>query len=223
MSSIILSAHVRIIDMSKKVLSSYAALGVGLAVVMVFGLAALSMVVEQPLQDQFPAAESDLSQFSPSAPELPEPSELGVTPPAKKEEEASDIQEEESVKGKVGSESIGVMIASTENKQTVEAQFTITIDQCPGASNPSNDCFAPAEVTINVGDTVIWTNSDSASHTVTSGDVNDPDTWSEFFDSGLMQPGSTFEYTFDTAGEYPYLCQLHPWAFGKVVATEAMK
>ena len=62
----------------------------------------------------------------------------------------------------------------------------------------------------HVSDTVIWTNSDSASHTVTSSDVNDPDTWSEFFDSGLMQPGSTFEYIFDTAGEYPYLCQLHP-------------
>ena len=95
---------------------------------------------------------------------------------------------------------------------------TVTVDQCPGAANATNDCFfVPDEVTINVGDTVIWTNSDSATHTVTSGDVNDPNTWSEAFDSGLAKPDAIFEYTFDTAGEYPYLCQLHPWMIGKVI------
>ena len=50
-----------------------------------------------------------------------------------------------------------------------------------------------------------------------------PGTWAKFFDSGLSKPGSTFEHTFVTAGEYPYLCQLHPWAVGMVLAIETMK
>ena len=101
---------------------------------------------------------------------------------------------------------------------------TVTVDQCPGSSNAENDCFfVLKEVTIKKGDTVIWTNSDSATHTVTSGDVDDPDTWGRIFDSGLAKPGSTFEFTFDTADEYPYLCQLHPWMVGKVTVTDVPK
>jgi plastocyanin len=101
---------------------------------------------------------------------------------------------------------------------------TTNVTQCAGAADANNDCFfVPPEVTINVGDTVIWTNDDSATHTVTSGDVNDPGTWGQAFDSGLGIPRSTFEHTFDAAGEYPYLCQLHPWMTGKVIVVEAME
>jgi plastocyanin len=95
---------------------------------------------------------------------------------------------------------------------------SVTVDQCPGASSADNDCaFVPTEVTIDVGDTVVWTNSDAATHTVTSGDIDDPSVWGELFDSGLAKPGTPFEYTFDEAGEYPYLCQLHPWMIGNVI------
>ena len=95
---------------------------------------------------------------------------------------------------------------------------TVTVDQCPGASSSDNDCtFVPTEVTINIGDTVVWTNSDAATHTVTSGDIADPSAWGEIFDSGLPKPDVLYEYTFDTAGEYPYLCQLHPWMIGRVI------
>ncbi len=104
------------------------------------------------------------------------------------------------------------------------AATTTNVTQCAGAADANNKCFfVPPEVTINVGDTVIWTNDDSATHTVTSGDPNDPGTWGQAFDSGLGVPRSTFEYTFDTAGEYPYLCQLHPWMTGKVTVVEGME
>jgi len=104
----------------------------------------------------------------------------------------------------------------------------VTVDQAFGASNITNDkFFVPAEVTVNVGDTVVWTNSDSATHTVTSGIVDDPATWGELFDSGLGAgkgiPGSKFMHTFDEVGEYPYLCQLHPWMEGKVIVVEGME
>jgi len=71
---------------------------------------------------------------------------------------------------------------------------TVTVDECSGAGRRTNDCFfVPSEVIINVGDTVVWTNSDYATHTVTSGDISVPDTWGVIFDSGLGKPGSTFE------------------------------
>ncbi|MFQ5941126.1 MAG: plastocyanin/azurin family copper-binding protein [Nitrososphaerales archaeon] len=93
--------------------------------------------------------------------------------------------------------------------------------QCAGSGDANNDCFfVPSEITVNVGDTVVWLNDDSATHTITSGDVNDPDNWSAIFESGLGKPKTTFEHTFDTAGEYPYLCQLHPWMIGKVIVVE---
>ena len=73
----------------------------------------------------------------------------------------------------------------------------------------------PVEVTVNVGDTVIWTSYDS--ETVTSGDFNDPDTWGIEFESGIIQSGSTFEHIFDTLGEYSWFSQIHPWWIGKVI------
>lgn len=100
---------------------------------------------------------------------------------------------------------------------------TTNVTQCAGAADANNKCFFdPPEVTINVGDSVIWTNDDSATHTVTSGDPNDPGTWGQAFDSGLGVPRSSFEHMFDAAGEYPYLCQLHPWMTGKVTVVEGM-
>jgi plastocyanin len=50
------------------------------------------------------------------------------------------------------------------------------------------------------GTTVIWHNSDSVTHTVTS------DTG--LFDSPLPG-GADFQFTFDKAGTYPYYCRPH--------------
>src|SRR3990170_4457107 len=83
----------------------------------------------------------------------------------------------------------------------------------PGCDE-TNECFIPAEVTVHVGDTVIWSNDDSAAHTVTSGSPSDgPD---GTFDSSLFMADTTFSYTFDNAGEYNYFCMVHPWMTGKV-------
>ena len=96
---------------------------------------------------------------------------------------------------------------------------TVTVDQCPGAASADNDCFfVPDEITIDIGDTVMWTNSDSGTHTVTSGGIDDPPSViGREFDSGMAKPGSIFEHTFNTKGEYPYFCQLHPWMKGNVI------
>ena len=96
--------------------------------------------------------------------------------------------------------------------------FTGTISAPAGSSVPgceeTNECFIPAEVSVSVGETVTWSNDDSAAHTVTSGIPSEgPD---GIFDSSLFMAGTTFEHTFDEAGQYDYFCMVHPWMTGKV-------
>ena len=104
-----------------------------------------------------------------------------------------------------------------KNAQVSMAKATST----PGCDK-DNSCFQPAEVKIDVGGTVTWTNdaTAAASHTVTSGDVQSggPD---GKFDSSLMPVGKTFSYTFTEAGTYKYFCQVHPWMTGVVTAQAA--
>ena len=96
--------------------------------------------------------------------------------------------------------------------------FTGIVSAPAGSSVPGceerNQCFIPADVTISVGDTVTWSNDDTAAHTVTSGIASEgPD---GIFDSSIFMAGTTFEYTFDEAGEFDYFCMVHPWMTGRV-------
>ncbi len=66
--------------------------------------------------------------------------------------------------------------------------------------------FVPQTVTVNVGDTVVWSNTDSMVHTATSGSNCASD---GLWNSGNMNPGTTYSYTFTQAGTYPYYCIPH--------------
>ena len=95
---------------------------------------------------------------------------------------------------------------------------TETVSMPSGTSVPgceeTNTCFIPSSVTINVGDTISWSNDDTAAHTVTSGNpANGPD---GNFDSSLLMVGKTFDVTFDNSGSYDYFCMVHPWMVGEV-------
>lgn len=83
----------------------------------------------------------------------------------------------------------------------------------PGSSSLTTDAFQPNPIPVGVGDTVTWTNDDSQPHTATSGEAVTPD---GRFDSGIMAPAATFDFTFTEAGEYPYFCLLHPNMVGTV-------
>lgn len=69
--------------------------------------------------------------------------------------------------------------------------------------------FTPQTLTIAVGDTVTWTNTDPVSHTATS--VNGA------FDSGDIGTGESYSLTFNSAGTYEYLCTPHPTMTGTIV------
>lgn len=88
-------------------------------------------------------------------------------------------------------------------------------DEC----EKTNKCFVDSEVTIDVGSEVVWSNDDTASHTITSGN---PKTGPDGnFDSGLFSSGKTFSYKFEEEGEYPYFCLVHPWMQGTVIVQAA--
>src|SRR5215203_575168 len=90
-----------------------------------------------------------------------------------------------------------------------------------GASVPTNEeFFAPDDVQVTVGSMVSWKNDDTASHTVTSGAVqNNTPTPDGRFDSGILNAGDSFPFVFDKAGEYQYYCTIHPWMTAKVTAS----
>lgn len=91
----------------------------------------------------------------------------------------------------------------------------VTISKGASTQSTGQKYFDPASLSVKVGTTVIWTNKDAASHTVTSGE---PSTGpSGTFDSSLIKPGNTFKYTFTTAGTTSYFCTVHPWMTGKII------
>lgn len=71
-----------------------------------------------------------------------------------------------------------------------------------------NFSFNPASVTVKAGDTVTWTNNDSVMHTVKSADG--------LFNSGDIQSGGKFQFTFPNVGTFNYSCAIHPSMQGKV-------
>ncbi len=62
--------------------------------------------------------------------------------------------------------------------------------------------FAPASITIKAGTKITWTNQDTAPHTATA----DNSSW----DSGTLQKGQSFSFTFNKAGLVKYHCEIHP-------------
>lgn len=76
--------------------------------------------------------------------------------------------------------------------------------------------YHPETLKIPVGTTVEWDNNAKTLHDVTTdassaqnpADVKLPP-GAKPFDSGFMQPGATFKYTFTAPGEYTYICIPH--------------
>ncbi len=66
--------------------------------------------------------------------------------------------------------------------------------------------YSTANLEVEVGTTVTWTNKSDLIHTVTSGSGRTPD---GMFDSGNMSGGETFTYTFNDVGEFDYFCMPH--------------
>ena len=70
--------------------------------------------------------------------------------------------------------------------------------------------FTPGKVTIDYGDTVTWTNKDTASHQVLADQLAFPT-------SPVLGPNQTYSYTFTKSGSFGYRDALHTNRRGTVV------
>ncbi len=76
-----------------------------------------------------------------------------------------------------------------------------------GGTPPDNPIYMRGSVdsvpsiTLSAGSKITWVNDDNMIHTVTANDAS--------FNSGDMNPGTSFSYTFNTVGTYNYHCDHH--------------
>jgi len=74
--------------------------------------------------------------------------------------------------------------------------------------NIAKFAFAPKEITIAPGTKIVWTNHDGSPHTVTSNDKS--------FGSKGLDTDDKFEHTFDSEGDFGYICTVHRFMTGVV-------
>ena len=93
------------------------------------------------------------------------------------------------------------------------ARFSASADMSSSASTPAPSAtpvlvtikdfaFVPSTLSIPVGGSVTFKNLDQAAHTAT--DSNGA------FDSGNLDTGKSYTFTFKKAGTYKYVCTYHP-------------
>jgi plastocyanin len=92
----------------------------------------------------------------------------------------------------------------------VSAGLALAADQSVAIQNFA---FSPDSVTVNVGDSVTWTNNDAEAHTATADDGS--------WDTGSLAQGASGSVTFDTAGEFAYHCEFHSNMTGTVIVQAA--
>lgn len=139
-----------------------------------------------------PAAEPPSESVAPEpapAPAAPTPAPVEPTPVEPEPSEPQAIRDELPVE---------------QPRARAAASTTVTI---------SDFKFSPAGITIDVGDTVTWSNSGPTSHSATATGGN--------FDTGIFPAGETRSHTFNRPGTFSYICTPHPQMKGTVTVQGA--
>ena len=72
--------------------------------------------------------------------------------------------------------------------------------------------YAPVQLEVSAGTTLVWTNLDQAQHTVTSSKGG-------ALASKVMEKDDTYEVELSDPGTHPYFCKIHPFMKATVVVT----
>lgn len=116
--------------------------------------------------------------------------------------------------------SLLVLFVASSSSLAFAEDYEIKIPS--GASDPNARFFwseqstgvTTGEITVFPGDTVTWSNGDSALHTITS--VSQSGVVDGVFDSGVFTVGKSHTQQFDELGDFYYFCILHEWMNGVV-------
>ncbi len=73
--------------------------------------------------------------------------------------------------------------------------------------------FRPTSITVDPGTTVTFLNDDDRDHTVTATDLS--------YDSGIMNPGDSYQRVYSTPGTFQFFCAIHPDMVATVVVNGA--
>ncbi|MGW7208127.1 cupredoxin domain-containing protein [Streptomyces sp. NPDC054837] len=125
--------------------------------------------------------------------------------------------------------SLGLLQAAAGSSTTAASDTAAGAAQAPAAAEARQAAAAAPDhqvdimnnrfgdgkqLVVEVGQTVRWTNHDSVPHTVTT--TKGP----KKFDSGTLEQGDSWSYTFTTAGTYEYYCAVHPDMVASVKVVE---
>lgn len=105
-----------------------------------------------------------------------------------------------------------VPTATATSTQPAQSPTVDATEPAGGATTVTiaNFAFDPDPITVPAGSTVTWTNTDSAPHRIVG-------TTAGGFSAGTAKQGESVEATFDKAGEFPYICEIHPSMKGTVI------
>ena len=136
----------------------------------------------------------------PQPPEAPPPS----TDPPEPAPEPAPIDEDEPAPP--------APVPAEDSQATVSQAGSASVAILDG-NQASDFVFSPSSLSIATGDTVTWTNNGTApeGHDVTGDGLS----------SGLLQEGETYSHTFASAGNFNYICSLHPFMTGSVTVAAA--
>ena len=109
-------------------------------------------------------------------------------------------------------ESGAVQTAGEASVDPAPAESTAPAPSSTMTVDISNHAFNPAQLNVAPGTTVTFVNNDTEPHTATADNG--------LFDSGVLEPGSSFDVWLDGGGTVPYHCELHPDMRGSIVVGE---
>jgi plastocyanin len=115
----------------------------------------------------------------------------------------------------LGAVGVTALLAAALPELTAAGEEVVAAAASPATVTIDNFAFAPATLTVTAGTTVTWKNDDDSPHRI--GDKNGT------FKSAALDTDDTFSHTFAAAGEYPYICTIHPYMVGKIVVKPAGK
>ena len=98
--------------------------------------------------------------------------------------------------------------------QEPKEDVKVVIPQGASTQKTGQVYYDPDVVKIAAGTSVVWENTDSVVHTVTSGNSKEGPNGS--FDSGMINASDSFKFTFNDPGKQDYYCMVHPWMAGSV-------